>query len=258
MEPARRDSTGLSQKAECAPSRLRRFAEAFPEDCVLLDTPSPQKQPKTKPSCANPPPSTPPRRDCKRERSTTPVHDKPAASARGSESADADRPAGEAALVPHKQEDTEVAPATPPPESGVVEQAEGTRPRKRTKEQLRARKAEIKKLQTGSSIAKQLGIDFHANWLPKHNFHCDKRHWIQFQLALATSSLDQLNCALCTSMVEEAEVDVSTIQPLPSEPAPMLGDVEGAGAVPAQRTREACETESWPRGARCSPEPASL
>eukprot|EP00439_Symbiodinium_sp_Y106_P050908 s3807_g6.t1 len=152
MEPAGRDSTGLSQKAECAPSRLRRFAEVFPEDCVLLDTPS------------------------------------------------------EAALVPHKQEDTEVAPATPPPESGVVEQAEGTRPRKRTKEQLRARKAEIKKLQTGSSIAKQLGIDFHANWFPKHNFHCDKRHWIQFQLALATSSLDQLNCALCTSMVEEAEM----------------------------------------------------
>ena len=218
--PGRSEKPGISVKGEDVPwrqSRFRRFTDAFPESVINVATPQKQRKPdpsarapskplpRPTPQEPDPPapaPSTPLSRR-KREREDSPDQTKPPAPPRA--------PKSEALVLEAKDE-----PEVGMDADGNRDQFVGRRTGKRTKEENVRRRAELAQIRLGEQILKQLQIDFHRHWFPKHSFHCDKDHYSKFKLAVATDSVDSLGCEICSEIMNGQEP--------PEEVAPLQDD----------------------------------
>ena len=198
----------LSQKPECAPSRQRDMAAAFP-GIVVVDSPSPARAAKAEPcepaaplssapqSSPSNSPRTPPTRRQRSVSMSPPKTEEPAPVA----DMKRERSRSPLAIVPQKGR-----------LAGVLlskEQQREERLKKRCARQLEDQ---------GGQVCRSNSITFHGEWFPRHGHHAPAGHWSDFRQALAKGDVSSLQCEVCSQIVADlvkvtdADVPVSPLK----------------------------------------------
>ncbi|CAE7223765.1 unnamed protein product [Symbiodinium sp. CCMP2592] len=207
--------SGLSTKAEHAPSKGRDMQQAFPEQVLDLVTPPSTPAKKRRMPAAATPVQTKVTMKIKAEsrsmgarvpgssETTVPecqVPDQlPLQSNLPSNDPSPD------ALVKHEGEDEEDRPLVPRGKIktealALTEAPQAVKALPVTRLQQKEARREQ---QRGKDICAAAGFDFHKHWFPRHDYAAKRGHWPDFPAAVAMSDVAALPCALCTELSEE-------------------------------------------------------